>query len=282
MSFKLVRSQKTTLTPEHVAQAQAAASIPGERPIRPKRANTIQQWIANGKFCRGNFAFAKCKADDVTYRVNGQHTSHELSKCDDNDPNALDFPENVEVNIEHWECDSVGDLPDIFDTFDNPTSARSNDDKLGVFLAQYDDLRGVTKVVAKAGVQAVNEYRRGLNSDEIRPVQSRELGLLLGEDDIRDFVRFCADFEESVYKGWKNYGIGAAMYETWKEDPETAKEIWSEAFEESNPDPRAPTRLWVSQMRASEARSGKDKRWYYRSARREYRKWCRAADSVMA
>ena len=282
MAYRRVRSETAVLTPAHVEQAQAAASIPGERPIRPKRANTIRQWIANGRFCRANFAYAKCKEDGVTYRVNGQHTSHELSKCDDDDPNALDFPQDVEVHIEHWECDNLGDLADIFDTFDNPTSARSNDDKLGVFLAQYDDLRGVSKTVTKAAVQAVNEYRRGLMSDECRPVHSRELGLLLADDEIREFVRFCADFEESVYRGWKNYGIGAAMYETWKEDAETAREIWSEVFEESNPDPRSPMRLWVSQMRASEARSGKDKRWYYRSARREYKKWCRQTDSVMA
>ena len=282
MNSKLMRTETVTLTPDHVEQAQEAASIPGERPIRPGRAKKIQQWIANGTFCRANFAYAECKEDGVTYRVNGQHTSHELSKCDDDDPNAPDFPQDVDVHIEHWVCDSRDELADIFETFDNPTSGRTNDDKLGVFVAQYDDLRGIPKVVAKSALKAVNEYRREVKSDEFPPVQTRDLGLLLAEEDIRKFVQFYVEFQQSIYQGWKNHGVGAAMYEAWKEDAETAGEIWAEVLDESNPDPRSPQRVWVSTMRATQARSGRTKGWYYRNARTQYRKWKKELNSVMA
>lgn len=271
--FNLEERRSEVLSPSHVAEAKNAENMPGERKLKPVRLKTIREWVRNGKFCRANFAYAECAEDGKIYRVNGQHTSHILSECDDNDPAAPNFPKDVPVHLEFWKCTHKTELSEIFDTFDPPVSARTNDDKLGVYQAQYPDLNGISRVAVKAGLRAVNELRREKGEDDKPAVLAREVGLLLADPLVRDCVRWFSCFESSPNRLWINPGIGAAMAESFYDDRDTADAIWTQVIDEAEPDPRDPKRLWASQIRATVARSSRNKTWYFRNARKEYRKW---------
>ena len=271
--FRLNERRSELLNPFHVEEARKAEDMPGERKLKASRLTAIRSWIANKRFCRAHFAYAECAEDGKTYRVNGQHTSTVLSECNDDDPKAFDFPKDIQVDLEFWKCDTKSELSDIFDTFDNPKSARTNDDKLGVYQAQYSDLQGVSRKVCKAGLQAINELRRQKNEDGKPAVALRETGLLLAETEVREFIRWLMSFDNAPNRLWANQGIGAAMAESFYEDRDSSDAIWSQVIDEANPDPRDPKRLWASQIRATVARSTRNKGWYFRNARKEYRKW---------
>ena len=237
--------------------------IPGERPKRSARLEKIAHWIEDDNFVRADFAYAICAEDGKRYRVNGNHTSTVLCNCIDSEEFPA-FPENVPLVIEEWTCDTLAEVIYIFDTYDNPVSVRSSDDKLGVYIAQYDDLASVTRDAVKAAVKGVNAYRLYMKNADYPPTKAREMGTLLQHQQVRNYCRFVADFGNSVYDGWKRPGINAAIFQSWMDDPAVATIVWEELFGETDPDPTSRSRMFVTKMRTYEARKGKPADFFYR------------------
>jgi len=281
MAYKLVRREAAILTPEAAKAAKDAKSIPGERALKKSRMNFIIGLLDAGTFCRADFAFAKCKEDDNVYRVNGQHTSRVLVECNDNEE-MPEFPVNVPLVTEFWECDSISELLGVFSSYDSTVSGRSASDYLGVHKANHiEELDGVSPEAIKWGLEGINFCKRMAKNSDDPHFSAKELGHLLDEEGTTNFCGFIQELKDASFLGIKDKGICAAIYRSWLEDPEKADSVWGFTFDESDEDPNSNSRKYVNSMRTarSKGRKAKSFDWFYNQTKRY---WARSRKETLS
>lgn len=271
MSFKLKSRVIEKLTPKHVREARSAPDIPGERVKKKSRLQWVIDLLEHGDFCRADFAYCACKETGKRHRVNGNHTSTVLLQCIENTAEMPPFPDDIMVQVEEWECDTITDLINVFDTFDNARSTRSSDDRLHNFIGQHPDLYSMPEECVKAAVRGVNKDREFKKNPDSPHFSARDVGLLLEDNDVRRYCAWIADFAGSTYNGWKQVGINAAMYDSWVDDEEVASVVWEEVMSESNADPASQSRLFTNTLRTYLARKGKKPDFFYRKCQKFFR-----------
>lgn len=279
MATKLIERKVFILKTEHARQAQDAPSIPGERPRKNKRVEYIVELIESGQFCRADFAYTACKEDGRRYRVNGNHTSFVLCGCVDN-PELPEFPDGIPLVIEDWECDTISELMSIFDSYDNPQSNRTAGDRLGVHIAMNaEDLDGCSKDVISAALRGVNMARQFAKNPDERSYRQWDVGELLKNIEVVKFCHFLQAFRDDTWQGWKDKGVAAAVYRSWRDNEDQAEAIWSECFDEQDEDEDSVSRRFVSRMRTERGRKQRTSEWFYSEA---LKYWKRRAKSLSA
>lgn len=206
--------------------------IRGERPKRSGRIKKMVKLLEGGNFVMCDWAIIHCLENDTWYRGNGQHSSYTLQCLLDGsvpqgDDKAkikkieADFPLGVPVVIKECFCDTEAELIDVFDMFDNQMSSRSSDDKLGIFMAAYDELRFTEVKIVKDALQGVDFLRKHDKSqlhESLRSVQVRDAsdrGQLLSVNSVREFIEFIVEHPVTPYPYRANAGAMAAVYEAW-------------------------------------------------------------------
>ena len=239
-----------------LAKAYAAMpGLPGERPLRPSRLTFLEKHRQQGTFVSPNWAEAVDITTGQRYRVNGQHSSTMLARLA-----PEDFPQNLLVTIEEYTFDDLAsDAVLIFDLFDNPQSARTNLDIMGLYRARYPDLAGIDLKILVDVTNGVwfYEHERGDQGVAFKP---RERGLYLMRPEVRAFARWVtAGFADAKHK-WMfgKVGIVAEMFASMQvPDKSVAEEFWRLVLTESHPDPDNETRElsdtlkgWVTRPKA--------------------------------
>jgi hypothetical protein len=188
---------------------------------------------------------------DTELRADGQHTSQILAACEP----AL-FPADLNVTITTYRVDSTADLSDLFDLFDNPISARTNTDKMGVYVADYEDLAAVDRAFLAKTARGIDYYLRDTSNpeDAARTAlvlhSSRNHGLYFNEAQNRNFALWLYQWRGARH-AWmiSKPGLVAEMFADWRNYPSIAETFWSQVFTESNPDPNDDTRELASTLK---------------------------------
>lgn len=268
MSYKLLKVEQVGgLSEKHLKEMEALEAVPGERPLRHKRLDFIENLLCDGEFNRCEWARCRCKEDKKHYRVNGQHTTHQLRAVLDGDIEA-EFPAGVPVMMSRWECDTLVDLADVFNQFDNHISTRSSDDKLGIYMAQHKDMIGIDKELVKSILAGVAwAYTNVPAVKELFPGEGKlmayERGQLLNVDKVRSFIDMMHEYADAPFSEWiKRTGIIARIFDLYVTDEETALLTAQQLLFEVGDDAKKFTHL----VRQQKVRTGKDQGWYYRKA----------------
>jgi hypothetical protein len=236
--------QKTTsslvpLTRELAEQFFNMRPVPGERPKKPARLKHFQTLLKDGKFGSPVWSQALIGDDRELWRGDGQHTSSVLVACDE----SL-FPKNGTVTIETYHLDSMGEIGDFFELFDNPRSVRSNQDKLSIYIAQHDAVKGIDPMLLGKVLHGIHYYRLDLvrqSGAGQLPQMSlpilRDLGMYLEEKENIEFALWINRWRDTKH-AWMvgKPGIVAEVFSDWRDHPEVAAQFWGEVFTESNPD----------------------------------------------
>ena len=234
------------LTRELAQSFSSMRAVPGERPLREARLKYFRNHLRDQTF---NSPFwAKAILGGVEYRADGQHTSTVLATCDD----AV-FPPNLAVTVTTYQIDGKDDLAPLFDLFDHPHSARTNADKLGIYIADYADLLPLDRAFLNRVADGLGYYYRdAINAglEHITVFQQREHGMYFNEELHRMFAFWLYPLRE-VKHGWMigKPGIAAEIFADWKNHRELAERFWTEVMTESNPDVEDETRELATTLR---------------------------------
>jgi len=210
--------------------------------LRASRLKHFEQLLRGRAFSSPNWSKAILLDDDEReeMRADGQHTSRVLATCDE----AI-FPRGLSVTVNVYHLDSASDLPDLFDLFDNPLSARSNTDKMSVYAANYEELDGLDRGFLAKVARGIDYYLRDV-SEAQSPLLlhvNREHGLYFEKPDSRTFALWLYQWREARHSWmFSKPGIIAEAYSDWRAFPVVAGEFWAQVFNESNPDPNDDTR----------------------------------------
>ena len=259
--------------------------IKGERPKRSGRIRKLVKLLEDGNFVMCDWAIIHCRENDTWYRGNGQHSSYTL-QClldgttpsgDDNakmKPIEAAFPKGVPVVIKECYCDTEAELIDVFDMFDNQMSSRSADDKLGIFMAAYDELRFTEVKVVKDALKGVDFLRKNDKSEIHENLRSQivkdasDRGQLLNVNAVREFIEFMVEHPVTPYPYRANAGATAAVYEAWlprtKESEIEVETLLYEAQPEAEKSGKA--------IRAGLSKKGHGADWYWSKSSTALRK----------
>jgi hypothetical protein len=250
------------LTPELARKFATMDKLPGERPLKQKRLKFFEDHIKAGTFIDPSWSVGLCKADGKTYRLDGQHTSTILASL-----GSENFPEGKLATIITYEFDSIQeDAPMLFDTFDNPASARNNEEMMGVFRAEHESMGGLSNSLCVNVANGIFQYESSQDKGVIYPPRVR--GMYFADQRNINFALWIRDLfeDDAVKNGWllSKSGIISEMLSDWLLSTEVATEFWGYVLKESHPDPDNITRELAEDL----------KRWRVKQERRsqdEYR-----------
>lgn len=238
--IQLVSSPLVPLTRDLARQFFEMRPLLGERTKKPRRLKHFNTLLKDGKFSSPMWSQAQIGDDKTLYRGDGQHTSDVLVHCSD----EL-FPVNGTVTIRTYHLDSVLDAGDFFELFDSPHSVRSNFDKLNVYLAQHQEVKGMDPAFLWKVLHGVHYYnldltRQQAEAGKLKPLRlpsARDLGLYLEDKENVEFALWISHWANTKH-AWMigKPGISSEVFSDWRSHPEIATRFWGEVFTESNPD----------------------------------------------
>jgi hypothetical protein len=259
--FRKVKADSMPLTPELASQFAGMVALPGERCLRPSRSMYLAAQLMIGKFSGPDWATGYCKADGVTYRLDGQHSSDLLVNL----PHGHTFPADLIATITRYEFDSMDDAPDVFDLFNNPRSVRNNADMMGVYKAHVPALAGYSReflINVANGLHESEYQRRQKGAKDAVLLGARERGVyfagVAGRPDFLEITHWLANFRELKNAAFLTRPvIVAEMIGHRATAPDLATTFWDLTCTEKHPDPEHETRVLAETFRELLAIAGK-------------------------
>lgn len=276
LQHKLVRVESAvSLTEAVLEEMESLSRIPGERDLQKNRLKFIRKLLADGEFNRCEWATCLCKENETLYRVNGQHSSAILRESLKGDDEELSFPAGIPVIVSRYECDTIESLADVFDQFDSPVSARSAEDKLGIYMAQFRDMIGIDKKFCGQVLRGVSwailhvpTATKALG-ENVKSPTAYDRGLLLRHDLVREFIDMLHQWPDAPFREWLNRsGIVARTFDLFLEDRETSEV----AIEQMVYEVGEAATVFTKEVRTSAMRTGKDEGFYYRKTEKYLKK----------
>jgi hypothetical protein len=300
MGYTKTNTRSEILTPELAKQVSSMPGLLGEREIRPIRIKFLKTHIKGRTFVGPNWAIAVHKDTGDQFRINGQHSSHALAEIAEHSPDH--FPQNLYVTIDMFEFDDmVRDAPGLFNLFDNPRSARTDTDFMGITRAtwnEFADMDNLFLVKVASGIDINVRLRAeaaavsGMRMIEI-PLAHREHGLHFNHEHNRQFAVWLYEWKNAKHFGFVGKaGVTSELLNDWRQSPEIATEFWDFVFYENHPDPEHESRELVRELLdldrrprkvpTAEYQSKTRKFWhkYYRFRRAEFRAAERAVTDI--
>lgn len=237
MAFRLKKTEVLTLKGQEEVR-RVAMKLKGfggtesEREDKDRRKRKIREKVINREATTFRWCVAHVLENGLRRRVNGQHSSEVfLELAHDEWPEVL-FP--VVVVWEEYECDTMMDLPVLFEQFDPVWSSRDAKDIMGAHLGIHEDLRlAVNRHLALKVGTALVWYRQAVEGQK---VSSQAKYFIVHENhDTHGFMTWCGSFLQakggrssnaSKTKEMHHPQVLAAMYHTARDGDEEARGFW--------------------------------------------------------
>jgi hypothetical protein len=223
-SFQLVRSTTVPMTQDLAGRFAKMTPSPTERPLDEKRVKYLRAKIDAGLAVSFQWAFAKYTDDrgqELTYRMNAQHSSTVLNGMNGQ------FPQGLFAHVDEFKVNSLEALALLFRQYDDRKSSRSVGDVCGAYMGLYPELNDVPRDIGKLGMQAITWFNNRVE----------RLGVPGGDD---QFSRF-SDRSLWAFFHWlaginptselKIVALVSAMHATYNIDAAAAETFWRQVAE---------------------------------------------------
>lgn len=250
--WRLVGKPQTVKITRKLATEYALMQpAPGDRPLSERRNDLYKAFIKAKQFRSPEWAEAYCKETGLTYRVNGKHTSGVMSgwNTDEDGP----YPD-LYATIAKYECDTLGDVAELYATFDSKHTTRSTTDINWMFASAVPELATISKWTIDRIVSGINFHPTKSTYAEKTAAQRAEV--LLTE------TEFCVWMHEKLLESATAEGtakrkmlmrssVANAIYLTYKVNKADALEFWLAVRDETDPTPDMVTRKLARYLRTA-------------------------------
>lgn len=262
--YRKLKAESVPLTLELATRFRNMTPLPGERCQRNTRRAFLASHLMHNSFDGPDWAEGYCKADGITYRLDGQHSSELLTNL----PAGVSFPEGLIATVTRYEFDSLADAPVVFDLFNNPRSARNNQDKMGTYAAGVEGLRdkGYSREFLIDVANGLHEYetqRKRKGAKDAVLFGPRDRGLyytIVTRPDFITAAHWLGEFRDKKNASFLDKPvIVAEMLMNLAANPVLADDFWKYIFSENHPDPDHETRVLAELYRELLATAKKPK-----------------------
>lgn len=255
MAWELSGTPKTVKVTTKLAKEWAdMEAVHIDRPLSERRLQVYEKMVRAGGFRPVTWARAYCKETDQMLRVNGKHTSTLFANLP---PELLT---NLYVVIEEYEADALGDVANLYATFDSKTMTRTASDIYASFAATIPELAELDRRTIGLLVGALDyasnpsvNYGGSQHGTAIKTTAEKA-------EELFDNVDVC-QWLTSVLPGGTHTNahmfrvpVAAAMVNTWRRSRSAATEFWLAVLNETGTSPNLPDRKlakWLTQNRVS-------------------------------
>ena len=228
--FKLVNDRSVPMTRELALDVATMLATPWERPVKDFRVQHLRSELDKGAFHPPLWVFAKVKENGKFFRVNGQHSSIMLSGLNGK------FPKSLRATIHEYICDTMEDAAELFSKYDNPISSRTGSEIANAHGRAHDELAKMSPSDVGSIVLGIAGAGNEGSAPKAKDPADRAR-LIHSNIDFALFAhRFCRRRITS------KTAVLAAIYHTWKRDPDFAATFWDEVRTASHRDPKHPSR----------------------------------------
>jgi len=262
------------LTPELAKEFAALTPLPGERALKAKRKRWIERLIKDDSFLGVTWYKGIKRETGAVYRLDGQHSSNVLANLP---PER--FPESLKATVTTWEFDHA-DTARVFDFFNNPASARTNVDVMGVYRAEFDDpgATPIADIPRERLVQitnGINAYNAELEDGFTRDTRTR--GAFFADPANRAFARWVQDEFGKCRHPWvfARNGVVAEMLADYIASKQVATEFWGHVLNETHPDPDHESRQLLEQLKKWKGKPSKTADIYRKFAQKMWSRYAR-------
>lgn len=195
-----------------------------EREDKAKRKQKIKKKITGGEMLPFRWAVGEVIQNGLKRRVNGQHSSEVFLELDAEDWIKVRFP--VVVIWEEYDCDTMRDLPALFEQFDPSWSSRNTEDLIGAHFGIHDGLLDrINRYVASRVTRGMLWY---VQKVEGRPRgEATQFQIVHDNHDTHAFLTWCGSF---LQKGKTDElfhpAVIGAMRHTFSEDDAETQAFW--------------------------------------------------------
>lgn len=218
LNCKLLKDSPLNLTFEKAEEFLSLATFKDERPVADNHVQELYDEMANGRFRGEHVRMAQClvTAENVTFRINGQHTAWA----------RLSMPKKYDCWIRYLEYSVPGheDLKKLYSTFDPQYSSRSAKHLTRLLLSDTAAVEGLSSNIIghlavgyKFWKWGEEGRRQGPNEVAVAIQKEHELFIRVG--------RFVSPFFKTPHIGHRS-GVIAAMFECFSRRPTFAEEFW--------------------------------------------------------
>lgn len=225
----MIKPEGTTVQPLTRELAERFSSMKkwsGERELKTKRLNMLIARINDGLFHSPNWSTAYAKFDQSTYRMNGQHSSTALVRCEK-------FPVGLQAVIQRFTVDTKEDLALLFDQFDNQQSSRRMSDIINAHASIDDDLSCYPKRLLNACLAGI-VYTKGISG---RSDNSERAQLMYA---YKPFILFSSQFSGKDI--FLKQPVMSAMLRTYETHSKASEVFWRLVDTETHQCSNNPTR----------------------------------------
>lgn len=239
MSWKMTKHPETMLANSKLVEEFVNMEpAPYDRPLSERRMMVYERLLKMNAFRPVVWASAVCHETNMTYRVNGKHTSTLLSRL----PELPKF----HVTVERYSCETLADVAALYGTFDSNLSNRNSTDINASFAAAVPEFAGIPMRIINLAVASVSYHK--WNDTELRKVPHAERA-----EQLLDHIGFVKWLREivstvdtkdrnSLCKHLVRTSVVSAMFATYDRGPVIAKQFWTAVRDESAADRNDATR----------------------------------------
>lgn len=227
MAFRLKSADVQTLhrrdqLTDLAGKLKAMGGTESEREERDRIKARIKEKVLSHGTTTFRWCFGNVLSSGLQRRVNGQHSSEVFLELTAEEWRQVRFP--IVVIWEEYECDTIEDLPSLFEQFDPTWSSRNKQDLIGAHMGIHEDLRkGVSRYIAEKATAGISWYASKVEGN--RKTGPEFQFSLVHDKDASAFLLFCGTFlQRKKTDEMTNKAVMAAMYHTATDDD--IKNFW--------------------------------------------------------
>lgn len=246
MSFKLLKSETQTLTPEYLSWFLALEDSPLERNIKQSRIDFLREKAAAKHVVPFHWVTARPSWNDHSLvRINGHHSSTMLSKLPSLDP-------GWSVHYDEFEVDKPEDMALLFRQLDARQSARSAIDVCASYQGLCAELKTTPTDIVKLGTEAVFWFFQN-SIGTMRNIKGDDrYQYLIDHPEIHRFLIWIGEKIYSVKTPeLKRAPIAAALFGTFEHAEEDAREFWASVAKGGGMDDDNPAAILDEWLKAT-------------------------------
>jgi len=226
MGFRLTKVTPFTCTTpdevrQHAIKLKGYGGTECEREDKAVRKRRIKAKVLGDEMTLFRWAVGHVLTTGLRRRANGQHSSEVLLELTPEEWAKVRFP--IVIVWEEYDCDTIRDLPVLFEQFDPQWSNRDGNDIMGAHLGIHEDLhaagiKGRLALIVANGIVWHRHSVEGLNMPKEAKYQ-----IIHENHDTHAFLTWCGSFlQKGKTEEMHGCTVIAAMYRTAKDDASRA------------------------------------------------------------
>jgi hypothetical protein len=197
-----------------------------ERELKAERVERIQEKIEHSKTLTFHWHVAHLEAQELSWRVDGQHSSLAFLGLTEAQWRTVRFP--LVVSWTDYHCDTRADVGELMRQFNQSWSTRSHEDNVGAVIGTdmelYTALGGGGRHITSHAVKGIVWYTRRVKNDTLS--EDAEYELILDPAQQAFFTYCCGFLQRRQTHDLHKPPVMAAIYHTTQKESEAPKLFW--------------------------------------------------------